>query len=398
MAAPHRSLRTTGVAVALLCVAVGGTARAQYDPIEDRDYTIDLHQGVVLGSIDIVGMAGAATSLAEGSVGMLANPASPAMRPATSSDTWDWDWHIDWLSPGLGSDFDNNGITTKEEPSVAPLLTAGLVIQYKKWAFGLNADIAKRRLILPDDSALEPSFAVGRFIVARDFGQFTAGLGVRTGAFTMTQVVDVPNKLFELTGGALEAGAIWHPGNRDLRVGVSTSLPVIGEEVVVEGCDPTDCQGFILPESVQVPWRVAMGASWRFGPTRWNRKVKGPWRDERYLLVAADLVLQGGVDNGHSVEGFVRQELQPSGRGISTSVRLGAEYEWLPGRLRVRGGTYYEPGRIPGVSGRMHATLGADLRFYSFCFLGDRYRARFSLTADIAERYGNTGVSIGLWH
>ncbi|MCP4249020.1 MAG: hypothetical protein GY778_18405 [bacterium] len=126
--------------------------------------------------------------------------------------------------------------------------------------------------------------------------------------------------------------------------------------------------------------------------------MRGSWRDERYVLLAADMIIQGAVDNGHTIEGFINQVLQPSGRGPSVSVRAGAEYEWLPGRLRVRAGSYWEPGRVIGIAGRPHLTLGTDVRFWAFCFWNDRYRARLSLTVDVAEKYGNTGVSIGLWH
>jgi hypothetical protein len=79
-------------------------------------------------------------------------------------------------------------------------------------------------------------------------------------------------------------------------------------------------------------------------------------------------------------------------------LRTGAEYEWIPGRLRVRGGAYWEPGRFEGVAGRGHATLGFDLRLFGFSFLGDRYRLRFSSAADGAARYANVLFSLGFWH
>ena len=50
------------------------------------------------------------------------------------------------------------------------------------------------------------------------------------------------------------------------------------------------------------------------------------------------------------------------------------------------------------IGGRLHVTLGVDVRVYSFCFWGERYRTWLSLTSDGADHYGNGGVSIGLWH
>jgi hypothetical protein len=63
--------------------------------------------------------------------------------------------------------------------------------------------------------------------------------------------------------------------------------------------------------------------------------------------------------------------LQPAGRSISIGARAGVEYEWVPGRFRIRGGSYYEPSRYQDgmgedVPGRFHATLGLDVRVWSF--------------------------------
>ena len=52
----------------------------------------------------------------------------------------------------------------------------------------------------------------------------------------------------------------------------------------------------------------------------------------------------------------------------------GASFEALPGRLRVRGGGYWEPGRFEGVGGRGHATFGLDLRVLEFRLFGVRQR------------------------
>ena len=391
------------------------------DDIVDRNYRIDLYQGSVLGSGRIVGMGGAAVAMAEGSAGTAANPASPAVRPATSRDKWDWDWHVDWLSPELGSDFDNNGISTTEELEVSPFITVGLVGRYKHWAVGASFDFSRHRVGLPADPdtvAVTPSFIVGRLVLSRTFArdELTVGLGVRAGTFEIlrtycpTAIDDCPvaqqseSRLFELTGSALETGAVWRPPDRNLRVGATLSLPVAGRTVKVDACsDPAQCGGYIVPGEVEVPWRVAAGVAWRRGPTLWNRKIASEWRDERSLMLAADLVVTGAVDDGFGIEAFVDKKLQPSGRKVVLSLRGGAEYEWKPGRLRVRGGSYWEPGRFlthtgATIGGRLHVTAGLDYRFYTFCFWGDRYRARVSLISDAAERYFNGGLSVGLWH
>ena len=398
-------------AAALLPAAGARTARAQEFPaVTDRDFTLDLHQGAVLGSGRIIGMGGAAQALAQGSAGALFNPAAPAARGDTSTKNFDWDFHLDILNTSLGSDFDNNGIVQESEFGFlqGPVVTGGLVGQYGCWGLGVTGVFARQQLEeRADGSRVVPQAEVFRVSLARAFldYQLMVGAGLRAGTFHM--YVDPEGSggerdLFSITGSALEAGAIWRPRELDLRAGLSASLPVSSENVTADECDPLDCEGFILPDRAALPWQVSIGGAWRFGPTRWNRVVAARWRDEKALVLAADLVVTGRVDDGYGLEAFARQELQPSGRAISWSPRAGAEYEWFPGRFRLRVGAYWEPSRFRDpageeIVGRAHGTLGLDLRIWQFRLWGKDYRIRTSITGDAARDYGNGGFSLGLW-
>ncbi len=397
-------MRIGGVLVAfVLCAPAAAGAQevdlAAFPDITSRDFAIDLYQGSALGSGRIVGMGGAAVATAEGSAGMVANAASPAVRPATSTDYWDWDWHVDWLNPEIGSDFDNNGVLTTEELGVSPFFTIGGVLQFGPWAVGIASTAIRHSA-----GDLRPSFLAGQINVARTFlgDQLAVGIGGRIGSFELREQGQ-PRPLFSLGGGGLETGALWMPAEQNFRVGANLSLPMVGKNPEVTDCDPMNCRGFILPDEVRVPWRTSAGFAWRFGPTPWNRKVNDDWRDEKSVVVAGDLIVTGAVASGYGLEAFAAQKLQPSGRDVVFSVRAGAEYEWIPGRLRVRGGSYWEPARFldqngDAVAGRLHGTVGLDVRIWRFCFWGDRYRAQLSLTADGAEHYGNGALSVGLWH
>ena len=90
-------------------------------------------------------------------------------------------------------------------------------------------------------------------------------------------------------------------------------------------------------------------------------------------------------------------DLQATGQHVGVSPRVGAEFEWLPGRLRVRAGSYWEPARFADVNGRIHATLGIEARAFEFSLFGPR-RGRITLTGDVASRYNNVGLSVGFWH
>ncbi len=402
------------LAAALAAVALWagmGSARAQEFPaVADRDFTLDLHQGAVLGSGRIIGMGGAAQALAQGSAGALFNPAAPAARADTSVKNFDWDFHFDVLNTSLGSDFDNNGIQQDTEFGFlkGPIVTGGLVGQYGCWGLGGSIVYAEQQLEdRADGSRVVPQAVVARVSLARAFMdyQLMVGVGVRAGTFGMSLQPEAEGprqELFSITGSSIEAGAIWRPRDLDLRAGMAAALPVSSEEVASEECDPLDCEGFILPDRAALPWQMSVGGAWRFGPTRWNRVVASRWRDEKSLMVAADLVLTGRVEDGHGLEAYARQQLQPSGRSVSLSPRAGAEYEWVPGRFRVRAGAYWEPARFRDpagvdIKGRAHGTLGLDVRVWQFHFWGKDYRLRISITGDAARDYGNGGLSLGFW-
>jgi hypothetical protein len=148
---------------------------------------------------------------------------------------------------------------------------------------------------------------------------------------------------------------------------------------------------------VRAPWRAVAGGAYRWAPTTWNREVMTRFRDEEAFTLAADLVVTGPTENGYGVEAFGQHMLQRSGRHAAISLRTGVEYEWLPGRLRVRTGGYWEPGRFDETAARLHITAGADLRMFEFDLWGLR-RGRLSVTGDIATRYTNVGLSIGFWN
>jgi len=70
-------------------------------PITTSDYTIDLTRGAVVSTSRVVGLSGAATSLAQGVEGGLQNPAAVAYR----GHQWP-EWYDYWLALGVTYPFD----------------------------------------------------------------------------------------------------------------------------------------------------------------------------------------------------------------------------------------------------------------------------------------------------
>ncbi|MET0386375.1 MAG: hypothetical protein ABW321_10475 [Polyangiales bacterium] len=120
----------------------------------------------------------------------------------------------------------------------------------------------------------------------------------------------------------------------------------------------------------------------------------------KYLLVSADLLFIGTTPRGIGLESFLSQVRQDSGRYPSLTFRVGAEGEPIPNRLRLRIGSYLEPSRFDRVRPRLHGTVGTDMRLFAFDMFGlvSEFDVRVTATLDIAERYSNFGVSVGIWH
>ncbi len=127
------------------------------------------------------------------------------------------------------------------------------------------------------------------------------------------------------------------------------------------------------------------------------------------ILVVADLLITGATEGGIGLRSFLDQRDVPSGRRVTTQPRLGLEGEPVVGLLITRVGTYLEPTRYevpPGSTGlvagaRQHFTAGAEVRLFPWNVFGtfpEGSTWRVTGVVDIAPRYENIGLSVGLWH
>jgi len=388
--------------ILVLCAAAKiAAAEPPTSPIVDSNYSIELYDGVAYGNAAVVGMGGASVGLAIGTSGTLFNPSAPAVKPTTDTDYWSWDYHLDAIA-GSSTDYDNNGFKSSYAQNVVG--TAGIGGRYGEWAAAITGTWQNRPIMASDGmtKVLEASVYRFQFAVARWVQRLDTAIGVSlsTGIFGLDGDCDVdgecPHRLFTVSGGGFELGATWVPRDQNFRIGAAASSPIKGGKV--EDCDPADCVGWILPESIVSAPRLSAGFAYRFSDSIWNQLVGGYFRDETSVTIASDVVITGPAENGYGLDAFGDMKLQRSGRHSAVSVRGGAEWEWLPGRLRLRGGSYWEPGRFDSVPGRLHVTLGVEVRVFQFNLWGKPRRGRIGLTGDVAERYTNVGVSVGFWH
>ena len=386
-------------------VAIGvGALPAVADPIVDRDYAIELYEGVAIGDSSLTGMGGAGAARVNGSAGTLINASAPAVRRTTDNDSWSWDYHLDYLTGRFSTDYDNNGQVAPEAEG-AQLATAGLALRFGLWSGALTFTGQDS----PVDGSTPPLFAKtlrGKLVIARWIPSWdlALGVGIQSIAFQLGPQNGEP--LFDLKGAGLVAGATWLPRGASYRVAVALESRIVSSEVTPGGCDPTMCRAdpddpmstaYILPDEIESPGRTIVGIAYRWAESPWNQQVKTKFRDELSVTVTGDLILAGSSTDGHGIEAFAMQQLQRSGAHVTVSPRAGVEVEALPGRLRLRAGSYWEPERFEGVRGRAHGTFGFELRALEFKLWGIR-RGKLGATFDIARRYRNIGLSVGFWH
>jgi hypothetical protein len=384
-----------GVALVVVAVMAAAFRSAyaqcpQYPAITSNAYAIDLYDGVAIGNTDMVGMGGAGAAVVLGTAGVLMNPSAIAVRPTTDNARWSLDYHLDFLTATYSSDYDNNGCQAAS--GGASLITGGFGGRIGNWGAAATSLVQQAPVV---GSSLTANARRYRVVVARWIPEIdlAVGGGIQGAVFEL----DPPSgaTLFSISGIGLVAGATWLPHGESYRLAAALDGAIDGGQIAA--CMDDSCMDYILPDHARAPARLVAGGAYRWAPTAWNQQVPGPFRDEYSLTVAGDVVVTGPTSSGAGVEAFGMHELQPSGRHTVVGVRGGLAAEVLPGRLRLRGGSYWEPGRFDGVGGRAHATFGIDLRVLAFQLFGER-RGRISLTGDVAARYGNLVASIGLWH
>jgi hypothetical protein len=384
-------------ALALLSPHVRAQSAPMFEPITDRNFSIDLFEQPAIGSPRLIGMSGAINSVAEGAAGLFTNPASAAVRPETKADKFAWNVYFSSYIPASGQDPNNNGqAVTDVRRSL--LGAVGLLLQYGKWGLSLDGGYTSHEIAPEAGGGLGVRSLLAHLTLARTFldDSLAVGVSARLGGLDVF-VLDGGQRLFTRAGVSAEAGVVWKPLDQYFRLSLGGGLPVSTGALKYD-CDPLDCYGYILPEDAVVPWDLTTGGGWRFGPTPWNHQSEEEYRDERALTVAVELTMIGVVSNGYGMEAFAAKQLQPSGRAVSFTPRVGVEAEVIPGWLRLRGGSYYEASRFEGVSSRPHGTGGAEVRLFAFHLGKTERRVSLSAAADFAPRYKNVALSAGFWN
>jgi len=358
-------------------------------PILDNNYNLDLRQGPILGSARQVALGGAYIGVAEGITSLNSNPAGVAFRLESSTTKFDWDWTVG-VNDLKSNDFDNNGQSPPDYKDHR-IRTLGLMGQYGPWGVGVLNNSEILALDGPDGKQNEYVLSVTSLALGRQFldRELTIGVGLRA---TMTKL---RNKTFDTTLGKLsgtgwEMGGVWNPGRGPFRLGAAYSSSISSNQSLNNtGGSPVTVNGLIVPQQVILPAKFGVGFSYAVESAPF-------WKNHKWL-VAADLLFTEPSENAVGVESVLAQKIQPVGTHRTISVRVGSELETIPGRLRLRMGSYYEPSNYEGVSGRTHLTSGFEVRMFHSSIWGENDWG-LTATIDSARDYLNILLSIGFWY
>ncbi len=447
------SLRPLSIVLAALCLCFFGTSKSAAQGFDTNDYAIDLFTGPVVAGGRIRGMGGAYTAIASGIDGSLFNPAGYAERVESEINWWDWEITGSLSLGGIfqNNDFDNNG---RNDLSSADVISVGVGGRLQFGHLGTGLSALGQTFTLKDEAGRAYADVVlTNFRIGGGYALWDGGLVLGGALRGVVLDVDRPNEpesIVSFSGIGAEAGALIRPALKRYRIGVVARTPLesrpTSERVqIVDGL--RTAQGLVLPTRVHVPWELAVGFAYQLG----ERRTNVPWRNtsgirdnlasqlesgsylppplydgpaypelpadkrgalrqaiandreaerriirnqpRRYVLFSADFILYGKTRHGQGLTSFLTQVPETSGARNSVGVRFGVESEIVQNRMRVRSGSYLEPSRFQRSYYRPHGTAGFDVRLFDLW----RWSFRATATVDVAPRYFDWGLAIGMW-
>lgn len=365
---------------------------------------VETYVAPVIAPARVVGMGGAAQALAVGSGGILANPAAIANRYDYNGNArYDWDFSFDALTSSGNSDIENAGRNTGGERVSA--IAASIGLNLRRLGIGLAFDIQPTRTCpvgvtrCKDSESLQMTPSLTMLSFAYNFldGDLVAGLAliVPAASFSVRGESASPSYV----GTAFAGGIIVRPSGHPFRYGTTFRMRTGGER---DGAGNGATVGDrLIPDRLEAPWQLATGLAYGFGarPINLRNSFGDPniIGDElvarRFLVVAADVKLIGRSTGAIGRGAWLAQEDQRAGNSVNVSIHAGAESEFWENRMVARAGTYYEPSRFAAGKGRLHGTVGFDLRLFQLIWM-------WKLTGayDKARDYQNLSVSVGFWH
>ena len=281
---------SASIAVVAISISLTSAARAEPSPpkITNNNYAIDVFDGPVNTASRVIGGAGAYTAIAEDCEGEYSNAASPGIRTPYSTSRWDYDICFDFTNPGAFGkvDLENRGVgytNQKNRFSNAFAIAPGMELQYR--TLGITVDGYQTRFgVGGTDLADAPSSIVLNRItasIANSFvdDQLVLGFGFRVALLDIDQRVGGQDvNVVSNSGFGYQVGAIFKPKKFPFRLGATfrsqiTLSDIPGDFTTKNGFRAVGehSQPFLVPDRVQIPWELEVGAALELGSRPFNR-------------------------------------------------------------------------------------------------------------------------------
>ncbi len=333
---------------------------------------VDATRLVSLLPLESTALGGAGIGFASGAIGMFFQPAAPANRK------------VENLAP-LTVSLAFNRRRLGFAPS-ADIENLGELVEGKRVATNLGVAAGWRNAgIGATVSSLDHAWARGNSVVTEGrvggSGAFFDGrLAVGAGWRLLSFRANVDDDTATFTGSGFEAGFAVNRPLPGLNLGGVFRGPLRAERT--SGDLELDVEGAL------VPWQASLGVGW-FTPAEPR---------SRPVRVVADVVVDGPVTDGVSLDSILVGEPRTRGASLSVTPRAGVELTVWPERIRVRVGTYLEPARVADARPRLHGTTGLELRLFHFDIFGIAGDLSWRAAVDVAPRYLDVGfLGIGFW-
>lgn len=422
----RRFLKCQLVLAVVAAAGVAGRANAQ------AATEIEAVRRPLFGSTRYIGLGGAAVAIADDTDGVAINPAAAAVRLPYSWSMWDYGFGLDfavgaWLPKNdlyNQLNTNNGGGGTGKTPALFGSLAA--IIYYGQGGLGVSAEAqsnaaSRQDLVQGIARNFGGNFGAVHASLAYGYvdGQLLLGVGPRLVGLSFG-TNGAGSSTFTTAGVGYEVGVIVKPRVAQYRVAVALKSPISATLPGALG---------EASSSAHVPWDLALGFAYQFGPRPLNpplvtaedfarafvvdgtptkAEVERSARElfERYqrlqrwyVLVSTELSLAEADGDHVGIEQYWTKGASNT-RPIIVP-RIGIESEVIPHHLRLRGGSYYEPARIDLSPSRVHGTGGFDVRLFEWDVFGllepfDYWQ--LSIAADAARSYLNTSFSVGFWH
>ncbi|MCB9777977.1 MAG: hypothetical protein H6742_05390 [Alphaproteobacteria bacterium] len=369
---------------ALCCSVARAEDAAVSDAVVDDSARLEVSRGIVKSTAEFIGMGGTGVALGVGGPGLFHNPAATSHRKAENRSELA-------IGPGLGFSLvsprgGGNDVANlpadaanvlAEQDWQGAILNAAMNVAWRRLGVGWAGSGTAwwrpdQRLIVADSQ-----FVVGG-VVAGDRLNLAGGLR------RLDADLETADGYAAYRGVAPQLGFIYHAPREGLAFGAAWWSAATARETTGDGIRPAD--------AIVVPHRLSAGIAWTSESTD-DLELAVPMR------YAADLVVDAPSRDAVALEAHMAGLSVERGTRWTLSPRVGAEADVWPERLRIRAGTYWEPARNVGASGRVHVTGGYELKLFRFKALGiiDEVLA-LEGSVDVASRYSSLGViNLGMW-